>query len=185
MYTVQPSPFIGQTTNWFLWKITWWNIQHKALCSLDVHYKLQFDWGVPVGWLWHVRLHALCFVWRRKLPQVRRRLLDMGHKLVYQNFDKNLKNPTMHQHIFPKLSEKNNQNQAQHKPDLEYSLLFQFFLQRGGNQPRFIQSQNEGKRIHSNVGCTGFLCTSCLTRSFYSWFIFSKWQIPFTRLLPI
>lgn len=117
MHTVQPSPLIGQTTN-FLWKIIWWNIQHKALCSLDVHYKLQFYWGVPVGWLWHVRLHALCFVWRRKLPQVRR-LVDMGHKLMNQNFDKNLKKPYNASAYFPQaFKEKQNKPQTQHKPDL-------------------------------------------------------------------
>lgn len=119
-------------------------------------------------------------------PQVRRRLLDMGHKLVYQNFDENFRKPYNASAYFPQAfrEKKQNQIQTQHKPDLEYSLLFQLFLQRGGNQPRFIQSRNEGKRTRSNVGCTGFLCTSRLTQSFYSRFIFSKWQIAFTRLLP-
>lgn len=126
---VQPSPFIGQTTNWFLWKIIWWNIQHKALCSLDVHYKLQFYWGVPVDWLWHVRLHVLCFVWRRKLPQVRRRLLDTGHKLEYQNFDENLKKPYKASAYFPQAF-RGKKKQTQHKPDPEYSLLFQLFPKR-------------------------------------------------------
>lgn len=180
---VQPSPFIGQTTNWLLWKNTWWNIQHKAFCSSDVHYKLQFYWGVPVGWLWHVRLHVLCFVWRRTLPQVRRRLSDMGHKLVYQNLRQEFKKTLPYVSIFsPSLQRKKTKpNPTQTRP----WIFFQLFLQRRGNQPRFIQSQNEGKRTHSNVGCTGFLCTSRLTRSFYSCFIFSKWQIPFTRLFPI
>lgn len=134
-----------------------------------MYYKLQFYWGVPVGWLWHVHLHVLCFVWRRKLLQVRRRLLDTGHKLVYQNLDKNLKKPYHTSAYFPQTFRE--KNQTQHELDLEYSLSFQLFLQRGGNQPRFIQSQDESKRTHSNVGCTGFLCASRLTRSFYSCFI--------------
>lgn len=109
---VQPFPLMGQTMNWFPCKTTQWNIQHKVFCSLDVNYKLQFYWDVPVGWLRHVRLHVLCFVWRKKLPQVRRKLSDMGHMLVYQNLYK-IKKKKKPKYIFPKLSEGKHREEQQ------------------------------------------------------------------------